>query len=227
MITNQYLLTRLYSYGRWYGCSFSTSTQDQYLQVKEKKNFFFCFFFFKTHWLLNNRVPNAIRGRDNLDIEIFGMEGIPEQDMIEHELRIQASHQSGNKKPKATGSGHYGELSLEQLQQQMAAHKAGTATTLSPTANSATLTTTATAVAGSAVTYPPLPTPAASTPQSQYYAYGFNSASGVGGGGGVYGAFNNAYYPPPPPPPPPQQQQQQQQYPIAQANFGYHASPAG
>ena len=31
------------------------------------------------------KVPNAISGRDNIEIEIFGMEGIPEKDRIEHE----------------------------------------------------------------------------------------------------------------------------------------------
>lgn len=32
-----------------------------------------------------NNVPNAIPGRDNIEIEIFGMEGIPESDRIAHE----------------------------------------------------------------------------------------------------------------------------------------------
>lgn len=32
-----------------------------------------------------NHVPNAIAGRDNIEIEIFGMEGIPEEDRIAHE----------------------------------------------------------------------------------------------------------------------------------------------
>ena len=32
-----------------------------------------------------NNVPNAVPGRDNIEIEIFGMEGIPEQDRIAHE----------------------------------------------------------------------------------------------------------------------------------------------
>ena len=32
-----------------------------------------------------NQVPNAIAGRTNIDVEIFGMEGIPEGDRIAHE----------------------------------------------------------------------------------------------------------------------------------------------
>ena len=30
-------------------------------------------------------VPNAIPGRDSIEVEIFGMEGIPEEDRIAHE----------------------------------------------------------------------------------------------------------------------------------------------
>ena len=31
------------------------------------------------------KVPNALAGRDNIEIEIFGLEGIPEKDRLEHE----------------------------------------------------------------------------------------------------------------------------------------------
>lgn len=34
-----------------------------------------------------SHVPNATIGRDNIEVEIFGMEGIPEADRIAHELR--------------------------------------------------------------------------------------------------------------------------------------------
>lgn len=147
------------------------------------------------------------------------MEGIPEQDMIDHELRIQANNQNGNKKPKSTGSGQYGELSLEQLQQQMAAHKAA----ISPT-------TPVSAVAAPAVAYPapsapaPLPPPSAPPPIQQaqaYYGYGQGFAYGAPG-------YNNYYAPPPPPPPPPPQQQPS--YPIPASggvNFGYNAGATG
>ena len=31
------------------------------------------------------KVPNSIKGRDNITLEICGMENIPEEDLIEHE----------------------------------------------------------------------------------------------------------------------------------------------
>lgn len=34
-----------------------------------------------------SHVPNAVPGRDNIEVEIFGMEGIPEADRIAHELK--------------------------------------------------------------------------------------------------------------------------------------------
>ena len=33
-------------------------------------------------------MPNAIKGRDNIEIEIYGMEGIPEEDLRDHERRL-------------------------------------------------------------------------------------------------------------------------------------------
>ena len=33
-----------------------------------------------------SHVPNAIAGRDNIEVEIYGMEGIPEADKLAHEL---------------------------------------------------------------------------------------------------------------------------------------------
>ena len=35
-----------------------------------------------------SKVPNAVPGRDNIDLEIFGLEGIPEGDRIAHELAV-------------------------------------------------------------------------------------------------------------------------------------------
>ena len=32
-----------------------------------------------------DKVPNALPGRNNVEIEIYGMEGIPEEDQKEHE----------------------------------------------------------------------------------------------------------------------------------------------
>ena len=36
-----------------------------------------------------NKVPNAVPGRDNIELEIFGLEGIPEGDRIARELAVQ------------------------------------------------------------------------------------------------------------------------------------------
>lgn len=41
-----------------------------------------CFFFFlKVHKETIDGVPNAIPGRTDIELEIYGMEGIPEKDM--------------------------------------------------------------------------------------------------------------------------------------------------
>ena len=42
-----------------------------------------------------NHVPNAMAGRDNIEIEIFGMEGIPEEDRIAHERAKSGKSVSG------------------------------------------------------------------------------------------------------------------------------------
>jgi len=41
-----------------------------------------------------DKVPNALSHRSNIEIEIYGMEGIPEDDMKEHER--QKSGSKGN-----------------------------------------------------------------------------------------------------------------------------------
>lgn len=43
---------------------------------------------FQVHKETIDKVPNAIKGRDNIEIEIYGMEGIPEEDLREHERRL-------------------------------------------------------------------------------------------------------------------------------------------
>ena len=35
-----------------------------------------------------DKVPNAIPGRTNIELEIYGMEGIPEADAREHERQL-------------------------------------------------------------------------------------------------------------------------------------------
>ncbi|GAA5804773.1 hypothetical protein HPULCUR_010280 [Helicostylum pulchrum] len=162
------------------------------------------------------KVPNAIPGRDNLDVEIFGMEGIPEQDMIDHELQIQANNQNGNKKAKSIGTGQYGELSLEQLQQQLAAHKAATLPVV-PTAAPSTIAAAAAAAAAYVPPPPPPPPPQQQQqqqqqqplpPQQPYYGYGQPAPAFS-----YQAPYNNQYYPP-----------QQTGYPPPQQAFGYNSN---
>lgn len=45
-------------------------------------------------------VPNAIPGRTDIELEIYGMEGIPEKDMEERRRVLEQKNQgSGNKMP--------------------------------------------------------------------------------------------------------------------------------
>ncbi|CAF0781865.1 unnamed protein product [Didymodactylos carnosus] len=46
-----------------------------------------------------DKVPNAIKGRDNIEIEIYGMEGIPEEDIREHDKQ-----RAGKEKDDTNGS---------------------------------------------------------------------------------------------------------------------------
>jgi hypothetical protein len=150
------------------------------------------------------RVPNAMSGRDNLDIEIFGMEGIPEEDLIAYEAKILGASNAA-KKSKSGGSGQYGELTLEEMQQQMAAHKAGNAPA-GPGGGAAP-------AAAPAVVPPTIPTPTPVTSYAQPPVAGshyYNPAFGVpppqAGYGGAY-PYPNPYYPP------------------AQPNYGYRPPP--
>lgn len=142
------------------------------------------------------------------------MEGIPEQDMIDHELRIQANNQNGNKKAKSTGTGQYGELSLEQLQQQLAAHKAAASapsntvpSTLTAAGSTITPAVSATAVVPP-IAYPPPPPPPVVAQAAPYYGYVQPTPGYVG----YQAAYNNQYYPP----------QQPSGYPSQ--SFGYNSN---
>ena len=44
-----------------------------------------------------DKVPNSVPGRNNIEIEIYGMEGIPEEDAKEHER--QKINNKGTVKP--------------------------------------------------------------------------------------------------------------------------------
>jgi hypothetical protein len=70
------------------------------------------------------RVPNALPGRETLEYEIFGMEGIPHEDLLAHE-RAMSSGENPAKRFKAGSTSEYSALTPEQIQAQIAAHKAG------------------------------------------------------------------------------------------------------
>ncbi|KAI9498730.1 hypothetical protein BDB00DRAFT_754633 [Zychaea mexicana] len=84
----------------------------------------------QVHKVTIDHVPNALPGRETLDIEIFGMEGIPPEDFAAYELKKSGG---GNTSKKAntggSGNGQYTELTPEQFQQQLALHKAVTGST--------------------------------------------------------------------------------------------------
>ena len=57
-------------------------------------------FSFQVHKETLDKVPNSLPNRGNIEIEIYGMEGIPEADLKEHELQ----KQSGKKLQTADGA---------------------------------------------------------------------------------------------------------------------------
>ncbi|KAI9593281.1 hypothetical protein BDF19DRAFT_387620, partial [Syncephalis fuscata] len=76
--------------------------------------------------------PNAIKGRDSVEVEIFGMEGIPAADLISFQMRKAAAgegdallHQQHSmyKRPRINTDLQQ-PLSPEELQQQLARHQA-------------------------------------------------------------------------------------------------------
>lgn len=71
------------------------------------------------------RIENTLPGRDSFEIEIYGMAGIPEEDLAEWKERRSAQKADGavptqNKRPRIEKL----VLSKEQLRIQLAAHKA-------------------------------------------------------------------------------------------------------
>ncbi|KAG0206688.1 hypothetical protein BGX28_001887 [Mortierella sp. GBA30] len=67
-----------------------------------------------------NAVPNALPGRETVDLEIYGMEGIPEEDLKAYNAKQEADDSSSSKRAKIAPV----EFSAEDLQSQLAAHKA-------------------------------------------------------------------------------------------------------
>lgn len=49
-----------------------------------------------------DKVPNAIKNRDNIEIEIYGMEGIPEEDLRAHEKRLAGKDKDEPDTPEPT-----------------------------------------------------------------------------------------------------------------------------
>jgi len=48
-------------------------------------------FVWQVHKETIDKVPNAVPGRTSIELEIYGMEGIPEADAKEHERQLNAS----------------------------------------------------------------------------------------------------------------------------------------
>ncbi|KAI9277505.1 hypothetical protein BC943DRAFT_383924 [Umbelopsis sp. AD052] len=78
----------------------------------------------QVHKVEITKVPNALQGRETLEYEIFGMEGIPHEDLLAHE-RALSSGENPAKRFKAGSTSEYSALTPEQIQAQIAAHKAG------------------------------------------------------------------------------------------------------
>lgn len=49
------------------------------------------FLYLQVHKEKIDKVPNSLPGRNNCEIEIYGMEGIPEEDVKAHEKQKQGS----------------------------------------------------------------------------------------------------------------------------------------
>jgi hypothetical protein len=95
------------------------------------------------------QVENALPGRESIDLEIFGTEGIPETEVAAHKQRIMAEfaqqdadrraasgQSNGPKKPKIDISK---ELDPEEIKRKLEAHKkamaSGGLTPIAPSAN--------------------------------------------------------------------------------------------
>ncbi|CAG8491396.1 13862_t:CDS:2 [Funneliformis caledonium] len=64
-------------------------------------------------------VPNALKGRESTDVEIFGMEGIPQADMIAHMHALETNQPSKRIKTEEPM-----DLSSEEIKKQLAQHQA-------------------------------------------------------------------------------------------------------
>lgn len=71
-----------------------------------------CSCFLQVHKETIDGVPNAIPGRTDIELEIYGMEGIPEKDMEERrrvlEQKTQGKQRSGDEPLLNLHGDHYG-----------------------------------------------------------------------------------------------------------------------
>lgn len=51
---------------------------------------------FQVHKDKIDKIPNALPGRNNVEIEIYGMEGIPDNDIKDHEKQKQGKYSRPN-----------------------------------------------------------------------------------------------------------------------------------
>nr|CAG8504109.1 3111_t:CDS:2 [Entrophospora candida] len=65
-----------------------------------------------------DKVPNANKGRDSTDVEIFGMEGIPQQDLIAHQQAIESGQPIKKNKMEEPV-----EFSSQEIKKRLAQHQ--------------------------------------------------------------------------------------------------------
>lgn len=91
-------------------------------------------------------IENAIPGRESVDVEIFGVEGIPEVELIAHKQRIisQFQQEETDRRNSTNGGGHHGgptkkqkieKLDPAEIKRRLAEHKAKLAESQNAAAN--------------------------------------------------------------------------------------------
>ncbi|PWN52880.1 hypothetical protein IE53DRAFT_306334, partial [Violaceomyces palustris] len=71
-----------------------------------------------------DRLENTLPGRDTFDVEIYGMEGIPEKDLQEWMARKASGDGGNDQRPSKKAKVENVPLTPEELKAQLAAHKA-------------------------------------------------------------------------------------------------------
>ncbi|ROT39649.1 hypothetical protein SODALDRAFT_331759 [Sodiomyces alkalinus F11] len=141
-----------------------------------------------------NQVENALPNRQGLDVEIFGMEGIPQETLEQHRTRIvQNFYQAQEDRRIATGNPQPGQAkpprkkvkmeTPEELKKRLAEHKAKVAAAKaagvsgSPVAGAAPLSVSPGAINNSP--YPPPQVPYGTAPTDQQFPAAAAAAAGV------------------------------------------------